>query len=482
MLPKRAPLAAAVALALGILPARLSTAEPDRTAPTPLVSAVRELERFAKQKGGVVSLLVERAKSGEELGHFDAERMLNPASNQKLFTAAFALDALGASFRFRTQLLGAIDGSKVPTLVLRSRGNPTLSSEDLAELARGLKQQGVTRVEVLAIDQSYFDGAFVPPAFEQQPNEWAAFRAPVSAVAVDGNAVTLHVKPTSPGNPATVWFEPVGFVDVKGQVTTRAEGKAPGVKLELFPGGPRLSAKLGGELALPLGDYRLSRRVDDPRLFAGYVLRHHLQAQGIAVPREPVLGGESETRELVGVDSPPLAEILPALGKRSDNFTAEMLLKVIGAQATKKPGSSADGAKLISSGLDSRGEFPQGAKVGNGSGLFDANRASAREIVALLRRVYGDSRLAPDYLSQLSIAGIDGTASSRLKRYALCGCIRVKTGTLRSADALSGYVLSPNGNDVVFSILVNGVTNAHADVHVRMDAVVDAIVAGLGDP
>jgi serine-type D-Ala-D-Ala carboxypeptidase/endopeptidase (penicillin-binding protein 4) len=212
------------------------------------------------------------------------------------------------------------------------------------------------------------------------------------------------------------------------------------------------------------------------------VLLHLLKQEGIAVPDAPTLGGETETHELVGENSPTLAEILPALGKRSDNFSAEMLLKVIGAQVTRRPGSSADGARVISYFLGKQVEFPPGASVGNGSGLFDANRASAREVVALLRWAYGNTKIAPDYLSQLSIAGIDGTAGSRLKQYALCGCIRVKTGTLKSADALSGYVLSPDGNDLVFSILVNGIPNAHADVHAKMDAVVDAAVQSLASP
>ena len=49
--------------------------------------------------------------------------------------------------------------------------------------------------------------------FAAQPNEWAPFRAPVSAVALERNAVTLNVVPGKPGSPATVWFDPPGFVD-----------------------------------------------------------------------------------------------------------------------------------------------------------------------------------------------------------------------------------------------------------------------------
>ena len=47
----------------------------------------------------------------------------------------------------------------------------------------------------------------MPPGFEQQPDEWAAFRAPVSAVAVDRNSVYVTIVPGTGGAPARVSFE-----------------------------------------------------------------------------------------------------------------------------------------------------------------------------------------------------------------------------------------------------------------------------------
>ncbi len=152
----------------------------------------------------------------------------NPASNQKILTTAAVLRHFGAEFRFRTVLCGARAGDAIARLVLRGKRRSVGSgSEDLQELAKTLAQSGVRHVGELLVDQSYFDAHFVPPAFEQQPQEWAAFRAPVSAVSLNRNVTTLNVVPTEPGQPARVWFDPEGFVDVSGTVRTDALRDSP---------------------------------------------------------------------------------------------------------------------------------------------------------------------------------------------------------------------------------------------------------------
>src|SRR5690606_3060998 len=99
-----------------------------------------------------------------------------PASNMKLITAAVTLARLGSEYRFSTGLYGEISAGKVDPLVLRGHGDPSLGTEDLWEIGRALAHLGVTEVGSILVDQSRFDDQFVPPAFEQQPNEWAGFR------------------------------------------------------------------------------------------------------------------------------------------------------------------------------------------------------------------------------------------------------------------------------------------------------------------
>ena len=133
-------------------------------------------------------------ETGIEIGALSADVPENPASNAKLVTAGAALSKLGGNFVFTSGLYGSIVDGRVANLVLRSDGDPSLTSADLTLLASGLRQRGVREVGDVWVDQSAFDEQYVPPAFEQQPEEWAAFRAPVSAVAVDRNSVTGRLR------------------------------------------------------------------------------------------------------------------------------------------------------------------------------------------------------------------------------------------------------------------------------------------------
>ncbi|HEY6726093.1 MAG TPA: D-alanyl-D-alanine carboxypeptidase, partial [Polyangiaceae bacterium] len=208
-----APLASLTATSVGSASARPVTGDD----PAKERSAFAELERWVKQQGGTLAAVVVDLNTSKHWVSIRPKQPLNPASNQKLLTAAVALDTLGAGFRYRTSLYGRLEQATVRELTLTGHGDPSFGSEDLWRLARALKAQGVERVEGdLVVDQSRFDAEFEPPAYAQQPEEWASFRAPVSAISLDQNTVTLNVLATQADAPARVWFEPAGFVEAKG--------------------------------------------------------------------------------------------------------------------------------------------------------------------------------------------------------------------------------------------------------------------------
>src|SRR5258706_557143 len=117
--------------------------------------------------------------SGAVLAAENAHAPLNPASNAKVLTAAAVLDRMGPDYRFTTGVYGRLQGGVVAPLVLRGNGDPSLEEDELWQLASSLRQQGLAKVDGVLVDQSYFDGETLPPGFNQQPNEWAPFRAPV---------------------------------------------------------------------------------------------------------------------------------------------------------------------------------------------------------------------------------------------------------------------------------------------------------------
>src|SRR5690606_19261426 len=163
-----------------------------------------------------------------------------------------------------------------------------------------------------------FDDQFSPPGFDQQPDEWASFRAPISAVALQRNSLTLHVAPSEPGQPARTWFEPTGIVESSGQVDTTSAGRGQAVQWQLASEGGKLVAKLGGRVATGLPRQRFTRRLDDPRLAPGQNLAAHLKSLGVTVG-SVALGGADVKSRITYVESAPLSELVLELGKHSDN-------------------------------------------------------------------------------------------------------------------------------------------------------------------
>ncbi len=442
-----------------------------------LDAAVRALTGDRTFKDAAIGVAILDVDSGRYLAVHNEHQPLNPASNAKLYTAGAALAILHGNHRFETTLGGNVRGAAVAgPLVLRGHGDPSLTTADLWSMVQELVALGVRRVEGdILVDQLFFDDQTTPPAFEQQPNEWAAFRAPVSAVALNENTVTLEVRPTSVGSNAVAWFDPPGFVDVDGDVKT-AESGADTVGLELHPSGSRLSAKLSGAVAVDSRLVRYTRRVEDPTLLAGFALKAVLDQAGVKVSGEVKAGGSRVTTVIARHQSEPLSTLVYELGKSSDNFYAEMIFKSLGAEAKARPGRSQDGAEVVTRWIDKIGANDAGVVIKNGSGLFDADRVTTASVVQLLRAVWRDASIQPEFLSQLSIGGVDGTLHRRFRAERTRRAVRAKTGTLDEAATLSGYVLGPPGKGpIAFSILFNNVEGKVGAARSAADTLVEIL-------
>ena len=482
---RRGFLAGLGALALG----RPALADPP-VAPPPIAPpastapALDAAVRWARSAGARLGGCFIDIASGAEFAGAAADIAENPASNQKLVTAGALLRNLGSERTFATGLYGRVVNGRIDALVLRGEGDPSLTSADLIAMATGLKERGVREVGALLVDQSAFDEHFVPPGFEQQPNEWAAFRAPVSAVAVDRNSVLVSIEPTQSGAPARVSFLPEGFVELDGQIATGARGKPLRAVAGLGARGDHLVAHLGGAVAEGSAALRYRQRVEDPRLLPAYVLRAALVAAGIKLDGGLLLGGGGERNELLVHRSRRLAELLPELGKNSDNFYAETLLKTLGAAIVGTPGTSAQGAEVATAWLKEIGAWDAGTRVTNGSGLFDTNRLSPRTLARVLAYGWRDPALGPDFVAQLAVGGVDGTLKERFSGSAARRAVLAKTGTLKDVVALSGYAVGPDRRRAVaFSLIASNLHGRLTTARQHIDAVVESVVHELwGDP
>jgi D-alanyl-D-alanine carboxypeptidase/D-alanyl-D-alanine-endopeptidase (penicillin-binding protein 4) len=487
--------ARALALALLTVTAPGALAKPKRlAAPKPVLHAGKEAREpeAAPSAGALLQTLVGAklfapGRVGVAVLDLESNRLLhahapdvalNPASNAKLLTAAAALGTLGGAHTFVTTVSGALEGGVVEgPLVLRGHGDPSLSTADVAELVERLVQKGVRTVKGgVVVDQGYFDDAFVPPAFDQQEDEWAPFRANTAAVSLDENTMSLVIEAAEKGKPARVRVEPEGAAEIEGVVTCdSAKGDSPQVALAVEGGVTK--ARVSGSIRPGTHTLRYVKRAHDPRLLAGRTLKRLLVRAGVNVEGAVTLGAATEKRLLAEHASAPLASLLLRVGKQSDNFYAEMIFRSLDAEARGKAGSAEGAAGAVQAFLGRIGVADEGLVVKNGSGLFDANRVSPRSLVRLLAWAWREPSVHPEFLAQLAVGGVDGTLHARFDEPRLRGRIRGKTGTLERVASLAGYLLRADGRPpVVFALVANGVQDVPG-ARMAFDAFVRGVAA-----
>lgn len=189
-----------------------------------------------------------------------------------------------------------------------------------------------------------------------------------------------------------------------------------------------------------------------PALAAATAFRTALRATGVAVDGTVRLGKVDDfSIPIAQVQSPPLGAIIRFMDRESDNFTAELLLKQLGAVGLER-GTSAAGASVVMQELAEAGVPMTGVRIVDGSGLSRLDRLTANALAAILNAAYADPTIKPAFVASLPVAGINGTLEDRLRKPPARGRVLAKTGTTSDASALSGYV----STRYVFTVMQNG--------------------------
>ena len=200
-----------------------------------------------------------------------------------------------------------------------------------------------------------------------------------------------------------------------------------------------------------------------PPLLAAKALTAALTKAGVQVEGRPGLGIAPSTATPLAEDrSQTLANVLRYMNHESDNFTAEMLLKQLGAVSGTE-GSTAAGARAVLAALAETGVPTAGLVIADGSGLSSFDRLTPASIVDIIHAAWLSQALRQPFIRSLAVASISGTMRHRLPQ--LKGLVRAKTGTTDLATALSGLI----GNRYAFAVLENGSPVAYWAARIAQD-------------
>ena len=216
---------------------------------------------------------------------------------------------------------------------------------------------------------------------------------------------------------------------------------------------------IGGVLSGVAVARGFSRNGAGPAKDAAQRLAKALRADGVPVDGSSEAGtAPPEARELTGIDSPPMADLIRLTNVPSDNFDAEMLLKGLGAHFGGA-GTTPAGAAVVRAELASFGIHP---RIVDGSGLSRADRTTPRQVVRLIELMDGQPA-GPAFEASFPVAGRTGTLRKRMRGTIAQDRCHAKTGTLLAVSALAGWCDTTGGHRVAFAILMETarITRAH---------------------
>ncbi len=425
--------------------------------------------------------------SGETLYRRDSQLLFHPASNMKLLTTATALKRLGPNFRFKTVLLAdsAAVGDSLITgpLYLKGHGNPDLLDADLRWMATELAARGIRRVTGhLICDETYMDDLYWGNGWMwDDVSDW--YWAPISALTVNDNCVEITVKPgKTPGEPLAYRLEPqTGYMQVQNNgitVDSTDTLRHRDFKVQ------RLWKQPANVIVIEGGRYPADEErtytidVIDAARYTGTRFSELLRETGVSFSGQ-VVKGETPPNAVVLVEhlSPALTEAVINTNKISDNLSAELLLKTIGAEMRGTPGTAKKGIREIYRFLQEAGVDSTRYELADGSGVSRYNVITPDLLIELLRAMHADFRIAAEFQTSLPIAGVDGTLENRMKETPAAGKLRAKTGSLRGVSALSGYTTSAEGEPLAFSIIMEHFVVRTAKIRAIQDRIGAALSA-----
>lgn len=410
-----------------------------------------------------ISLWVQEVDARAPEVAFHPETPRNPASTLKLVTTYAALEALGPAYTWHTDVYltePPVDGVVEGDLWLRGYGDPYLVAEEYWKLADGLRKRGIRRIEGdLVFDTSYYQlEPEDPGAFDRRPDR--VYNLLPHPLLVNFNAVRFVVRPEDDGRSVSVAPDPpLPNLELDNRLSlyqAPCGGYQRGVALAVQEPEERRHVRLEGRFPDGCEQYALTRTVLRPESYAFGLFDLYWQ----------YLGGELEGRWRLGLvpenltepyhrhQSRPLGDIVRLVNKFSNNVMTRHLELTLGAERYGAPATGRKGRDAMFAVLAEHGIDTTGLVVSNSAGLSRDSRISARQLAGVLQAAWRGPFM-PEFVSSLSIAGLDGTMRRRLQGTPAQGRMHLKTGTLDHVSAVAGYLLTHSGRRLIVVALVN---------------------------
>lgn len=381
-----------------------------------LMARLSPLQREADESAFFAGISVWDLTGDSLVYAYNQQKLMRPASTQKVLTAVTALSTLGARYQLTTRagFTGTIETrtdtvDSVPQTHRVLHGDicviggfdPAFSYSDLKDIVSAIERMGIERIDGNIVgDVSMKDTL-------QLGNGWCWDDVPSSGI--------------------------------------------PYLTPLMFDQGAHLGS-------------RSDKCMPRPDLYFVRTLAAELRRRNIAVGADAVRittrSTQSSLTQVIYTQQRSLEQILQRMMKNSNNLYAEAVFYQLAAASKRTGVTWKDCARIVENTIQRAGGSMSQLDVVDGSGVSLYDYVTPATMTAMLRYAYRQSGVYDVLYHSLPIAGVDGTLGKRMGSGPAHRNVHAKTGTVAGVSTLAGYVRASNGNLLAFSIMLNGVSKS----------------------
>jgi serine-type D-Ala-D-Ala carboxypeptidase/endopeptidase (penicillin-binding protein 4) len=431
-----------------------------------LQNSYQKFESDSQLSNAISSLYVINAKTGEVLFDKNSKIGLATASTLKVVTAATAYELLGKRFRYETKFgfVGTIKNkSLLGDFYLKSSGDPTLGSwrwngtSDTAVIAKmlsAIKKLNIAAFNDITVDNKGWN-------FETIPDGWIwqdignYYGAGASGFNWRENQYDIVMKSgKNIGDPViivkTVPQSPVPLVSM-----VKSAAKGTGDNSYVYYPLTDVTAIVRGTIPLDEMSFTISAANPTPKNSFTSLFMENVTKSGI---RQIHYENHSpDTTVLLTHYSPSLDSIVYWFLKKSINLYGEALVKTFAYQKNGF-GETTKGVEIVKNFWREKGIAPTELNIVDGSGLSPLNRVTTHAQVMVLKYAKAQPWFEDYYNAFPEYNGM-----------------KMKSGTINGVKGFCGYQKSRDGNEYIFSFLVNNYNGSASAVVQKMYKVLDEL-------
>lgn len=439
-----------------------------QTVSSSLAAAFEDFEKDPQLQNALSSLYVVDAKTGKVVFEKNATIGLATASTLKIVTAATAYELLGKDFRYPTKFgyTGSIAGKILKgDFYIQPSGDPTLGSwrwkatSDTAvmnDLLRVVKKLNITGYNSLAIDDKGWNDETIPDGWIWQ-DVGNYYGAGAAGFNWRENQFDIVLKSgRNIGDPVSIVRTKPDYQSAELSSLVTSAGKGSGDNAYVYYPLSKPAGVIRGTIPVNEQAFEISASSPNPgQVFTNWLARQLRSRAGVGQKK---FGTGSEDSTLLYTHySPPLDSIVYWFLKKSINLYGEALVKTFAYQE-KGSGTTDKGVAVVKDFWEEKGIPVTELNMVDGSGLSPLNRVTTHAQVSILQF----ARTRPWF---------DGFFNA-LPEY---NGMKIKSGTIHGVKGFCGYHTATDGNEYVFSFLVNNYNGAASSLVRKMYVVLDVL-------